>query len=146
MLKRMLVTFAGRLALLVVVSIVAHAIVHLAPGEPSEVDPTNPRMKPEDVALIRAAFHLDEPLHRQYKGLLGALGDWDFTADVRAVAAPTLVVHGEHDPVPERGMDAWLEALPNAARARIDGSARMPWLERPQAFFEALEGLFASVP
>ena len=55
-----------RLVLLVVVSIVAHAIVHIAPGEPSEVDPTNPRMKPEDVAKIRAAFHLDDPLHLQY--------------------------------------------------------------------------------
>ena len=26
----------------------------------------NPRMKPQDVARIRAAFHLDEPLHAQY--------------------------------------------------------------------------------
>lgn len=56
----------ARLLLLVVVSILAHAVVHLAPGEPSEVDPTNPRMKPEDVALIRAAFHLDDPLYKQY--------------------------------------------------------------------------------
>ncbi len=55
-----------RLVLLLVVSVIAHAVVHIAPGEPSEVDPTNPRMKPEDVAKIRAAFHLDEPLHRQY--------------------------------------------------------------------------------
>ena len=55
-----------RAALLVVVSILAHAVVHIAPGEPSEVDPSNPRMKPEDVAKIRAAFHLDEPLHLQY--------------------------------------------------------------------------------
>jgi peptide/nickel transport system permease protein len=55
-----------RLVLLFVVSIIAHAVVHIAPGEPSEVDPTNPRMKPEDVAKIRAAFHLDEPLHLQY--------------------------------------------------------------------------------
>ena len=55
-----------RLALLVVVSIIAHAVVHLAPGQPSEVDPSNPRMKPEDVAKIRAAFHLDEPIHLQY--------------------------------------------------------------------------------
>jgi peptide/nickel transport system permease protein len=55
-----------RLLLLFVVSIIAHAVVYLAPGEPSEVDPTNPRMKPEDVAKIRAAFHLDEPLHLQY--------------------------------------------------------------------------------
>ena len=57
---------ASRVALLFVVSVITHALVHIAPGEPSEVDPTNPRMKPEDVAKIRAAFHLDEPLHMQY--------------------------------------------------------------------------------
>lgn len=55
-----------RLVLLVIVSIIAHTIVHIAPGEPSEVDPSNPRMKPQDIAKIRAAFHLDEPLYVQY--------------------------------------------------------------------------------
>lgn len=55
-----------RLVLLVIVSILAHSVIHLAPGEPSEVDPTNPRMKPEDIAKIRAAFHLDDPLYVQY--------------------------------------------------------------------------------
>lgn len=55
-----------RLVLLVVISILAFSIVHLAPGEPSEVDPANPRMKPEDIARIREAFHLDEPLYLQY--------------------------------------------------------------------------------
>lgn len=55
-----------RLVLLFIVSVIAHSVVHLAPGEPSEVDPSNPRMKPEDVAKIRAAFHLDDPLHLQY--------------------------------------------------------------------------------
>lgn len=55
-----------RLILLVLVSFVAHSFIHLAPGEPSEVDPMNPRMKPEDIAKIRAAFHLDDPLYLQY--------------------------------------------------------------------------------
>jgi peptide/nickel transport system permease protein len=55
-----------RLVLLVIVSFLVHALVHLAPGEPAEVDPNNPRFKAEDVAKIRAAFHLDEPLHVQY--------------------------------------------------------------------------------
>ena len=55
-----------RLVLLFIVSVIAHSVVHLAPGEPSEVDPSNPRMKPEDVAKIRAAFHLDDPLYLQY--------------------------------------------------------------------------------
>jgi len=58
--------FLQRLLLLFFVSVIAHAMVHIAPGEPSEVDPANPRMKPEDIAKIRAAFHLDEPLHLQY--------------------------------------------------------------------------------
>lgn len=66
MLSFILKSLVGRLVLLVFVSIVAHSVVHLAPGTPSEVDPTNPRMKPEDVAKIRAAFHLDEPVHVQY--------------------------------------------------------------------------------
>jgi peptide/nickel transport system permease protein len=55
-----------RLVLLFIVSVLAHSVVHLAPGEPSEVDPSNPRMKAEDVIKIRAAFHLDDPLHLQY--------------------------------------------------------------------------------
>lgn len=59
-------SIAQRLILLVIVSFMAHSFIHLAPGEPSEVDPMNPRMKPEDIAKIRAAFHLDDPLHVQY--------------------------------------------------------------------------------
>lgn len=55
-----------RCVLLLIVSILAHSIVHLAPGEPSEVDPSNPRMQPEDIIKIRAAFHLDDPIHVQY--------------------------------------------------------------------------------
>ncbi len=55
-----------RLVLLVFISIIAHAVVHIAPGEPSLVDPSNPRMKPEDIQRIRNAFHLDDPLHIQY--------------------------------------------------------------------------------
>jgi len=55
-----------RFLLLIFVSILAFAVVHIAPGEPSEVDPSNPRLKAEDVAKIRAAFHLDEPIYVQY--------------------------------------------------------------------------------
>ena len=55
-----------RLVLLFFISVMALAVVHLAPGEPTAVDPSNPRLKAQDVAKIRAAFHLDEPLYRQY--------------------------------------------------------------------------------
>lgn len=59
-------TLWQRLLLLVFISIVSHTIVHLAPGEPTEVDPMNPMMKAEDIARIRQAFHLDDPLYLQY--------------------------------------------------------------------------------
>jgi peptide/nickel transport system permease protein len=52
--------------LLVFISIISHTVIHLAPGEPSELDPMNPMMKAEDVARIRQAFHLDDPIYVQY--------------------------------------------------------------------------------
>ena len=48
------------------VSIVSFLIIHLAPGEPSQVDPMNPKFTPEMVERFREAFHLDEPLYVQY--------------------------------------------------------------------------------
>src|SRR5688572_23827169 len=66
-------TVLQRLVLLVFISIVSFMVIHLAPGEPTEVDPMNPMMKAEDVARIRKAFHLDEPLHQQYFHWVGDL-------------------------------------------------------------------------
>jgi len=48
------------------VSIVSFLIIHLAPGEPSQVDPLNPKFTPEVVERFRQEFHLDKPLHIQY--------------------------------------------------------------------------------
>lgn len=59
-------TLWQRLWLLLFISVISHAIIHLAPGEPTEVDALNPMMKAEDVARIRQAFHLDDPLYLQY--------------------------------------------------------------------------------
>ncbi|CAB1085280.1 Dipeptide ABC transporter, permease protein DppB (TC 3.A.1.5.2) [Olavius algarvensis Delta 1 endosymbiont] len=45
---------------------VSFLIIHLAPGQPSQVDPLNPKFTPEMVERYRQEFHLDEPLYRQY--------------------------------------------------------------------------------
>jgi len=89
-----------RLVLLVVISILSFAMVHLAPGEPSLVDPSNPRLKQEDVARIRAAFHLDEPLHIQY-------GYW-----VRDLATGRLVSFKDGQPVVGKIWERFLNSLP----------------------------------
>jgi len=66
-----MLSFIGRslvqkLITLFFVSIVSFMIIHLAPGEPSQVDPLNPKFTPEMVERFRQAFHLDEPLYTQY--------------------------------------------------------------------------------
>jgi peptide/nickel transport system permease protein len=48
------------------VSIISFLIIHLAPGEPSQVDPLNPKFTPEMVERFRNEFHLDKPLYVQY--------------------------------------------------------------------------------
>ncbi len=48
------------------VSIVSFLIIHLAPGEPGQVDPLNPKITPEVVERFRKEFHLDKPLYVQY--------------------------------------------------------------------------------
>ncbi|OQX65932.1 MAG: peptide ABC transporter permease [Desulfococcus sp. 4484_242] len=48
------------------VSVVSFLIIHLAPGEPSQVDPLNPKFTPEMLERFRQEFHLNEPLYAQY--------------------------------------------------------------------------------
>jgi peptide/nickel transport system permease protein len=48
------------------VSVISFLIIHLAPGEPSQIDPLNPKFTPEIVQRMREEFHLDKPLHVQY--------------------------------------------------------------------------------
>lgn len=66
-----MLSFIGRsviqkIVTLFFVSIVSFLIIHLAPGEPSQVDPLNPKFTPEIVERFQKAFHLDKPLHVQY--------------------------------------------------------------------------------
>jgi len=66
-----MLSFVGRsliqkMVTLFFVSVVSFLIIHLAPGEPSQVDPMNPKFTPEMVERFKNAFHLDEPLHVQY--------------------------------------------------------------------------------
>jgi peptide/nickel transport system permease protein len=48
------------------VSIVSFLIIHLAPGEPSQINPLNPKFTLEVVERFRKEFHLDKPLYIQY--------------------------------------------------------------------------------
>lgn len=66
-----MLSFIGRsiiqkIVTLFFISVVSFLIIHLAPGEPSQVDPMNPKFTPEMVERFRQEFHLDKPLYTQY--------------------------------------------------------------------------------
>jgi peptide/nickel transport system permease protein len=52
---------------LLLISIVSFGVIHLAPGQPSQIDPLNPRFTREQLLRYRVAFDLDKPLHVQYR-------------------------------------------------------------------------------
>jgi len=59
-------SFFQKLVTLFFISIISFLVVYLAPGEPSQIDPLNPKFTAEDLAKFRAEFNLDKPLHVQY--------------------------------------------------------------------------------
>jgi len=66
-----MITFIARSAIqkvitLFFVAVISFLIIHLAPGEPSQVDPLNPKFTPEMVERFRTEFHLDKPLYLQF--------------------------------------------------------------------------------
>ncbi len=59
-------SFVQKMITLFFVSVISFAVIHLAPGEPSQVDPMNPKFTKEVVERFRQQFHLDKPLYQQY--------------------------------------------------------------------------------
>jgi len=55
-----------KLITILFISIISFGVIMLAPGDPSEIDPMNPKFTKEDIERFRKAFDLDKPLHIQY--------------------------------------------------------------------------------
>jgi proline iminopeptidase len=67
-----------------------------------------------------------------------ALGDYDIQPQLAAVRAPTLLIHGEHDPIPIFTAELWARALPDAQLLRMH-TGHFPHVDRPDLFFPAVE-------
>jgi peptide/nickel transport system permease protein len=67
--------------LVIGVSIIGFAIMHLAPGGPLAVYTLNPTITVTDIARIKVALGLDQPIHIQYLTWAGAMfsGTWGYT-------------------------------------------------------------------
>jgi proline iminopeptidase len=73
----------------------------------------------------------------------GSLGDWNWTADLGRVSAPTLIIHGEEDAIPMAMVSEWVTALPNARILRLPHTAHFPHAEQPAIVFPAIEAFLS---
>jgi len=70
--------------------------------------------------------------------------DYDWRPQAARISAPTLIVHGDKDPLPLAGSSEWTRALPRARLVVISGAGHYPHAERPEHFFPAAEAFLAS--
>ena len=68
---------------------------------------------------------------------LQSLGDWDWRPLLKAIRAPTLVVHGALDPIPLESAHEWAHGVPGARLLVIPDSGHFPFVEQPDRFFAA---------
>ncbi len=69
---------------------------------------------------------------------LASLGGWDWTTSLRNATAPTLVIHGELDPLPIERARSWVTAMPNARLLELRGIGHFPYVEAPDVFLPAV--------
>jgi peptide/nickel transport system permease protein len=86
--------------LLLGITIVSFAVIHLAPGEPTIVDPNDPSTHdPRVVKQLREQFDLDKPLPVQYWKWLSRLVRLDFGRSFAPHGRPVLGMIGERLPI-----------------------------------------------
>ena len=74
-----------------------------------------------------------------------SLGDYDLTAPglLDSVSVPTLIVHGRQDPIPLASSEAAAREL-GARLVILEGSGHVPYVEQPEALFDAVRAFLAS--
>ncbi len=119
-------------------------------------------MKPQDYGVKRAEAMLAEGTPRDIfdlaadissetraQGLANAarvLSETDNTATLSKTTLPTLVISGEVDPVvPASRTENLYRVIAHCDKVVIEGAGHAPYLEKPDAFNEALRGFIAKL-
>lgn len=69
---------------------------------------------------------------------------YDWTDRVRAILAPTLVIHGASDLLPVHVAERVAGTIPDARLVVLPGSGHMPFWESPEKFFATVEEFLGS--
>ena len=64
---------------------------------------------------------------------------YDWRPMATRIKVPTLVVHGDQDPLPLAGSEEWVRVLPTVRLVVIPGAGHYPHAEQPELFFPPVE-------
>ena len=110
-----------------------------------------PRLADPDrtLRLVRSDLCASDPAGIRYgllttnRVVMASHGDWDLTGALRAVTAPTLVVHGEAEAIPMDMVEEWTRALTNARLVRVPGAAHFAYAEQGSRVWPEVERFLA---
>jgi proline iminopeptidase len=77
--------------------------------------------------------------------VMGPLGDYDLWGQLGGITAPTLVVHGDRDPIPADMARAMADSLVNAEFVLLEEAGHFPFVERPDVLFPSIERFLADL-
>lgn len=106
-----------------------------------------PRLAEPDktLALVKSDFCLTNLRGMQYGSrvsggvILGSFGDWDLRPQLASLAVPLLVVHGEEEAIPMDMVSEWATVMPNATLLKVPRAGHLPYVERPELVWPAVE-------
>lgn len=64
---------------------------------------------------------------------------YDITLQLKAIESPTLILHGDADPIPYVIAERLNAAIPDSKLIKIEQSGHFPFVEQPDCFFKAIE-------
>jgi proline iminopeptidase len=78
------------------------------------------------------------------KRIFADFGEHALPTKLGSITCPTLVVHGEHDPVPVASSAAIAAAIPHGELAVVSGSSHFGFLENPETVLAVVEPFLAA--
>jgi pimeloyl-ACP methyl ester carboxylesterase len=78
--------------------------------------------------------------------VFGELRSYDWRPHLGDLRAPTLVVHGDEDRQPVDSAFEWSSSVADGQVLVLPGVGQLPWAERPDAFFAAVDRFLTGPP
>ncbi|MDQ6886690.1 MAG: alpha/beta fold hydrolase [Gemmatimonadota bacterium] len=67
-----------------------------------------------------------------------SLGEFDLLPDLGEIRVPTLILHGQQDPIPLAASEETARRIPNARLVVLEGSGHVPYVEAEVALFRTI--------